>query len=80
MADLTDEQRRALRILSRHFDGCAERVLIEQGFSYDQLGLLVFNGLATMKQSVTTDGGREKMVVWMKITPTGWKAIAVSKG
>jgi hypothetical protein len=58
MANLTDEQRRALRILARHPQGCAETVLLEQGFTYDQLGALVFDSLAIMRPSVTYSGGR----------------------
>jgi hypothetical protein len=37
MADLTDEQRRALRIVARHLDGCAEEVLLAEGFSVGQV-------------------------------------------
>jgi hypothetical protein len=43
----------ALQLLARHPGGCAETVLL-------QLGVLVFNGLATMQPSVTHDGGRER--------------------
>jgi hypothetical protein len=76
MPSLTDEQRRVLRILTRHLHGCAEAVLLEQGFTYDQLGALVFDRLAIMQMIVhCSPGGREKMVVWMTITPAGRKAI-----
>jgi hypothetical protein len=76
MADLTDEQRRALRLLARYPSGCPETVLLEQGFSYDQLAELVFNGLATTTPSITYEGGgRERIVVWAAITATGQKAI-----
>ncbi len=37
MTKLKDEQRRALRILARHQDGCAEAVLLAEGFSVRQL-------------------------------------------
>jgi hypothetical protein len=73
---LTDQQRRALRILARHPDGCAETVLLAHGFSYDQLGDLVFDRLATMLPTVTRVAGREKIVVWVQITAAGQKAIA----
>jgi hypothetical protein len=73
---LTDGQRHALQLLAGHPSGCAETVLLERGFSYDQLGLLVFDGLATMQPSVTDDGGRKKMVVWVNITGAGRRAIA----
>jgi hypothetical protein len=39
-------------------------------------GLLLFNGVAMMQPSVINDGGCEKMVVWVRITPAGWMAIA----
>jgi hypothetical protein len=71
---LTDEQLRALQVLAGYPSGCAETVLLELGFSYDQLGVPVFNGLATMQPSVTHDGGREKMVVWVNITGAGRRA------
>jgi hypothetical protein len=76
MAKLTDEQRRALRALARHPAGCAEVVLLADGFSYDQLGDLVFDRLATMQPTVTQVGGREKIVVWMNITAAGRKVIS----
>jgi hypothetical protein len=76
MADQTDEQLRALRVLARYRTGCPETVLLEHDFSYDQLGVLVFNGLATMKPSITYDDGRKKTVVWVTITAAGRKAIA----
>jgi cytochrome P450 len=37
MAKLTDEQRRALQVLAHHPAGCAEAVLLADGFSHDQL-------------------------------------------
>jgi hypothetical protein len=76
MAKLRDEQRRALRLLARHPTGCAESIMLAHGFSYDQLGALVFDRLATMQPSVTTDGGKPKIVVWIEITEAGLKAIA----
>jgi hypothetical protein len=73
---LTDEHLRALRVLTGYPSGCAETVLLDLGFSYDQIGVLVFKGLATMQPSVTHDGGREKVAVWVNITPAGRRAIA----
>jgi hypothetical protein len=66
----------ALRLLARHPDGCAEAVLLAHGFSYDQLGDLVFDRRAMMQPTVTYVGGREKIVVWVQITPARRKAIA----
>ena len=69
---LNDEQRRALQLLARHLDGCAEAVLLELGFSYDQLGEFVFNGFATMQAGTRyDDDGRKNRVVWVKITKAG---------
>jgi hypothetical protein len=39
-----DEQLRALRFLARHRGGCAEEVLLAQGFTAVQIGYLVFAG------------------------------------
>jgi hypothetical protein len=72
MADLTDEQLRALRLLARYPDRCPGTVLLEQGFSYDQLSDLVLDGLAKLEPSITREGG----VVWAAITAAGRKAIA----
>jgi hypothetical protein len=58
VAKPSDEERRALNLLARHPDGCAETVLLAHGFSYDQLADLVFARLATMQPTVTPVGGR----------------------
>ena len=68
--NLSDEQLRALRFLARHRGGCAEMVLLEQGFTTAQLGYLVFAGLAKIRAV----GGRHRFLV--KITAAGRKAIA----
>jgi hypothetical protein len=75
MANLTDEQRRALRRLARHPDGCAEAELLVDGFTIGQLTDLVIDGLATGTVARTALAGRETPVVWMKITKAGRKAI-----
>jgi hypothetical protein len=72
MADLTDEQLRALRLLARYPSKCPGTVLLEQGFSYDQLSDLVLDGLAKLEPSITREGG----VVWAAITAAGRKTIA----
>ena len=76
MAKLNDEQRRALSVLERHPDGCAEAVLLAEGFSVGQLAVLVVDGFAKMRRTATNIGGRQKNVVWMEITEAGRKAIA----
>jgi hypothetical protein len=69
MATLTDEHLRALRFLARH-GGCAEVVLLAQGFTTGQLGHLVYAGFAKLRGV----GGHQKFLV--KITAAGRKAIA----
>jgi hypothetical protein len=76
MAKLSDEQRRALRILARRFDGCAEAVLLAEGFSIGQLAVLVIDGFATMRRTATNIDARQKSVIWMQITEQGHRAIA----
>jgi hypothetical protein len=70
---IDDEQRRALRIIARHPDGCVEAVPLDHGFHVGELAVLVFEGLAEAKL-VPVGGGRRG--IWMKITEAGLKAIA----
>jgi hypothetical protein len=76
MAKLTDEQLRALQLLARERTGCAEVVLLAEGFSVGQLAELVIDGFAERRPIVTNVGGREKIVVWMQITEAGRAALA----
>jgi hypothetical protein len=75
MAKLNDDQRRALEMLA-HQDGCAEAVLLADGFSIDQLAGLVVQGYAVMQRRRVDISGRMRTVVWMQITDAGRKAIA----
>jgi hypothetical protein len=75
MAKLSDEERRALRLLARHTDGCAEAVLLADGFHVGQLAVLVVEGFAKMQRTAANVGGRQKNVVWMEITEEGRQAI-----
>jgi hypothetical protein len=75
MAKLSDHERRALGILARHPDGCAEAALLADGFHVGQLAVLVVEGLATMQRRRPDVGGRERTVVWMEIIEAGRKAI-----
>jgi hypothetical protein len=75
MIKLNDEERRALRDLARYPDGCAETVLLAEGFNVGQLALLVVDGFATMRRTAAEIGDRQKNVVWMQITQEGRKAI-----
>jgi hypothetical protein len=75
MAKLNDDQRRALETIA-HQDGCAEALLLADGFSIDQLAGLVVEGYAVMQRRRVDIGGRMRTVVWMQITAAGRKAIA----
>jgi hypothetical protein len=76
MAKLTDEQKRALRILARSPNGCTEALLMPHGFELVFLGKLVFDGHALATPHLTQAGSKPMIVVWMTITPAGHKAIA----
>jgi hypothetical protein len=76
MVILSDEDRRALNLLSRHPDGCDEAVLLTDGFTVRQLAGLVIDGFATGSVARIALDGREKPVVWMTISNAGRKAIA----
>ena len=75
VAKLNDDQRRALKTLA-HQDGCAEAVLLADGFSIDQLAGLVVGGYAVMQRRRVEISGRMRTVVWMQITEKGRMAIA----
>jgi hypothetical protein len=76
MAELADEHRRALQVLAREPVGCAEVALLAEGFSIGQLAALVMDGFAKRRPIVTNVGGREKIVLWMRITDAGRAALA----
>jgi putative heme iron utilization protein len=73
---LSNEQLRALRLLAHHPDGCAEAVLLADGFHVGELAVLVVEGLAKMQRTAAGVGGPQKNVVWMQITEEGRRAIA----
>ena len=72
MAELSDEQKRALLILADHLEGCAEDVLLAEGFSVDQVAALALDGLAETRRAQR--GSRHR--VWIQIAAAGQKAIA----
>ncbi len=76
MANLSDQERWALHLLADHSDGCDEEVLLADGVTFGQLAGLVIDGFATVRATLVPLNGREKPVVWMKITDAGQKAIA----
>jgi hypothetical protein len=72
---LTDEQRRALRILSRSPDGCTEALLLAHGFEIAMPGKLALDGFAKVEAHDTMAGSRRRKAVWLQITAAGRKAI-----
>jgi hypothetical protein len=70
VADLTDEQRRAL--MARHLDGRVEEVLLAEGFSIGQLAELALNRLVETKPG--QGGSRHRG--WLQITAAGRQATA----
>ena len=76
MVKLSNEHRRALRLLGRHPTGCTEAFLLAHGISQNQLNTLILAKLATLEPSVTRIAGQEKIVVWVQITETGREALA----
>jgi hypothetical protein len=76
MMNLSDDDRRALDLLARHSDGCDEAVLLADGFTIRLLAGLVIDGFAAGSVARTALNGREKPVVWMRISELGRKAIA----
>ena len=76
MMNPSDDDRRVLDVLARHSDGCAEAVLLADGFTIRLLAGLVIDGFATGSVARIALDGREKPVVWMKITDAGRTAIA----
>jgi hypothetical protein len=70
---LNDDQRRALKTLA-HQDGCAEAMLLADGFTIDQVAGLVIEGYAVMQRRRVDISGRERTVVWMQITERAGRA------
>jgi hypothetical protein len=76
MANLTDQQRRALQLLAGNPNGCAEATMLANGFEIKILGKLVLDSLAEAEARNTMAGTRRIRVIWMRITDAGRKAIA----
>jgi hypothetical protein len=75
VAKLSDEQRRALRILARSPNGCIEARMMAFGFAHAFLGKLALDGLALARPQ-DTRAGRRPMIVVMTITTAGRMALA----
>jgi hypothetical protein len=76
MAALTDEQRRALRLLAGSPNGCTEALMMAHGFVLVMLAKLGVDGLAVVVDHSTMAGRRRMKVTWLRITAAGRKAIA----
>jgi hypothetical protein len=72
MAKLTDEQRRALRLLGRS----TEALMMAHGFELVMLAKLVIDGLVVAVDHSTMAGRRRMKVTWLRITAAGRKTIA----
>jgi hypothetical protein len=75
MARLTDEQRRALRLLAGSPNGCTEALMLAHGFESAMPSDLVLNGLGVAVDHSTVAGRRRIKVTWLRITAAGRKAI-----
>jgi hypothetical protein len=76
MASLNDKHQRALGILARSPNGCAEADMLAYGFKCALLADLVQNGLVTANPQDTREGRHSVTVAWITITDAGRKAIA----
>jgi hypothetical protein len=76
MAELSDEQLRALLLLARSPKGCTEALLMAHGFESAMLGQLVLDGLARAEVHDMKIARRRVTVAWVHITEAGRKAAA----
>jgi hypothetical protein len=76
MEKLTDERRRALRLLARSPNGCTEALMLAYHFTIDMLGELAADGLLTIDARQEHRDGQQKMIVRIQITPAGRREIA----
>jgi hypothetical protein len=73
---ISDEQRRALRLLARSPTGHTEAMLQAHGFTNQMLATLVRDGFAAATLQTVHLGKRPLEVVRMQITDAGRQAIA----
>ncbi len=75
---LSDEQRRALKLLAGSPHGATEALLLAKGFETKMLVGLVHEGLATaLVGEPVRDGGKTVEVVRIRITEPGRRALGV---
>jgi hypothetical protein len=77
MANLTQERRRALRMLEGSPSGRSESIMLAHGFTAGVLDGLVRDGFATMQPSVSRDEIGLTIVAWMQITDAGRETLAL---
>jgi hypothetical protein len=73
---LSDDQRRALKLLAGSPDGCIISIMLAHGLEPELLAALVQGSLATTKPETVRTGGKSIEVVQMTITDAGRRAIA----
>jgi hypothetical protein len=73
---LSNEHRRALRLLARNPTGCTEAFLLAHGISQNHIDTLILAKLAMLEPGINRIAGREKIVLWVQITDIGRKALA----
>jgi hypothetical protein len=73
---ISDEHRRALRLLARNSKGHTEAIMLAHGFTIAMLTVLVRDGLATATLETLRTGKRPIEVIRMRITDAGRQALA----
>ena len=72
---ISNDQRRALRVLAGGPHGCTEASMLAHGFKAELLAALVRDGLATTQPGTIRAGNRQVNVVWVMITDAGHRAL-----
>jgi hypothetical protein len=73
---ISDEQRRALRLLVRNSNGHTEAIMLAHGFTIAMLAVLVRDGLASARPETVRAGKRPIKVTRVRITDAGRQALA----
>jgi hypothetical protein len=73
---LTDEQRRALRLLAGSPGGCTEAIMLAHGFTIEMLARLIVDGFAAAEPEHVRPNGRSIKITRMQITEAGGRALA----
>jgi hypothetical protein len=68
-------RRRALELLAASRDGCAEALMLANGFTVEQLAELVRAGLASAEPERVVMDGRTIEVARVRLTETGWRML-----